>query len=289
MPRMQRMYVRWAAAAVAATVAWVGLAPAAPARAAVPPAVHQRTSDITSDPIKSVTVTCPNQSYVFALGGEIVGGDGDVLLTGLYPGPELHSARAVAQARSPHPAPFGVRVTAVCQPFTIRPPHLVQETVQGGVAIDATCPGETVLFGLGYLLDQPVGPLSGRVDALVPDVTLKHVAVHASGAGPGSRLTVFGICYRPTMDPHQPAPHRVEATTDSTDWPKSVVTEPGEGSTFGVGGQVRADGFAHLDGLVPLSSTVGGARASRGAGLMLLVDDEEESLTVYGIRGGTFH
>jgi hypothetical protein len=290
MPRMPRMYVRWAAAAVGVTVGWIALAPASAAYAGLTPVVHQRTSDIDTNPTKSVTVGCPDHSYVFGLGAEIKGGGGNVLLTGLYPGPQLRSATAVAVARSGNPPPYGVTVSAICQPFT-RPPDLVQQTVQAGTEVDATCTDpDSVLFGFGYLLDQPAGP-AGRVDAIVPDATLRRVSVHASDTGPGSRLTAFGVCYAPNLDPGQPAPYRVEATTDAPGWPKLVATAPGDGSTFGVGGVIRADGPAHLDALTALSSTVGGARASRFNASLSRVDGdgEDESLTVYAIRGGTFH
>lgn len=296
---MPRMYVRWAAAAVGVTVGvtvgWVALAPAPAAYAGVDPLVRQRTSDVTTNSTISVAVGCPPSSFVFALGATIQGGGGDVALTGLYPGPELRAGLAVATARSADPTPYAITVSITCQPFTLRQPELVQETVEGGAQVEATCSDdESVLFGLGYLLDQPVGPAPGRVDALVPDPTLRRVSVHASDVGPGSRLTAFGICYTPRLDPGVPAPHRVEATTDSPAWPKAVATEPDDGSTFGVGGVIRAAGPVYLDSLMALSSTVGGARASRANAPTSLsrVDgegDDEESLTAYAIRGGTFH
>jgi hypothetical protein len=292
---MPRMYVRWVAAAVGVTVGWVTLSPAPAAYAGLDPLVRQRTSDITTNATASVTVGCLPGSLLFALGAEIHGGSGDVALTGLYPGPDLRAATAVATARSANPTPYAVTVSAICQPATRRAPDLVQASVQGGTQVEAEClDDDAVLFGLGYLLDQPVGPATGRVDALVPNPTLRRVSAHATDAAPGSRLTVFGICYAPRLDPGAPAPYRVEATTDEPGWPKAATTAPGDGSTFGVGGVIRGAGPVYFDALTALSSTVGGARASRTNAPASLLrvdndDDDEESLTAYAIRGGTFH
>jgi hypothetical protein len=257
------------------------------------PVVEQRTSLFGLSSPRSITVECPSGSWVFAVGGQIIGNNGSVLMTRMSPSDDLRSAIVEAKVRGNPTVPFAVTAYAVCV-LGVQRPSLVVETVDQSSTVSARCPDRTVLTGFGYALDRSVD--TWRVDAVVPDPALQQVMLHAGGGGTPGSLTAVGICYEVHTDPTQAPPHRADAISnvDGT-WPQSVSTPSDTGLTFGVGASVTAPGEVHIDALVPLTRDVGGARATRANGTAAAAqvqrtgDGDDGSVSTFGVRIGTFH
>src|SRR6267154_758808 len=86
-----------AVAAAAAIGAIVGPAPSA--YAGLTPVVEERTSLFGLSSPRSITVECPSGSWVFAVGGQIIGNNGSVLMTRMSPSDDLKSAIVEAKVR----------------------------------------------------------------------------------------------------------------------------------------------------------------------------------------------
>lgn len=290
----RRLVIVIAATVVGATGALV--APAATAEADGPTHVEQHTSVFDADPVKSVSVMCPPGSWVFAVGGRIVGNDGNTLLTRMSPSGDLRSATVVAKRRANSSAPFAVTVYAACRESAYLPVR-VMATVDQSSTVTVGCPGQKILVGLGFAHDRPVG--DWRIDALVPDAALKEAHLHATGGDSAGPLTVFGICYEVHTDSSQAEPHRVEAVSQPNGvWPATVSLGSGDGWTYGVGARVTGHGELHVDAFLPFGAgTVRAARAgstatgagSRSGRLAAGADDTAETLAGYAIRLATFH
>ncbi|MBV1850062.1 hypothetical protein [Catellatospora tritici] len=282
---------RLAAAAFAAGALAVSAGPVA-AYADQPVSLAQRTSPVDAA-AKSVTVQCPPESWVFAVGGRVDGGGGRVQLVRMEPASDLRSATVAARPRSDATATFSVTAEVVCG-RSERQPALVTLSSTQATSVTAVCPGQTDLLGFGFRLDRPVD--EWRIDALVPDLGLTSVQAHAAGGGQQGALTVAAICYK--VDPQQPSirPYRWQAaSTPESAWPKTANLEPtGNDWSFGVGGQATGVG-AHLDAFAPRPFGTSWVRAQRllvalplGASRQSATADNG-SVTGYAARIGTFH
>jgi hypothetical protein len=300
----QRLATVLTAAAISTAGALVG--PALPAHAGLPPFLESDTSPFDATSPKNITVSCPYGS-LFAVGGEINGNDGSVLMTRMHPDSDLRTAIVRAEALHPGSVEFSVTVYAVCINSSARPTR-VSTSDQHGSTVSTECTGQDTMLGFGFALDRPLG--SWRVDSLLPSADMKQATVHvAGGSGTGS-LTAFGICYFVARDQGEPAPFQVSAQAMTNgNWPTTVITPTAGGTTFGIGGSVTGSGFVHLDALVPLTrqdAAVRGTRANTaaqdhpavpgapvrtapGAHLVNATGGEDGSVFVSENRSGTFH
>ncbi|GAB4054390.1 hypothetical protein [Catellatospora paridis] len=288
---------------VAAAVLGAVLTPAAPAAALPDPLVtlEQQISP-TDTAAKSVVVSCPDDSWVFAVGGWINGTTGGVLLTRLEPAEDLRSATVSARPRSDSAVAFSVVAQVICARTLVAPTRVANTTMQGS-SIEAACPEPAVLLGFGFAMDRRVD--NWRLDEMAPDGYLSQVSVHTSGSGGGGALTAYAICHT-VVEPPGALINLYRAigipVTGQT-WPKLATLMPMTlGWTFGIGATVSGPG-SHLDGfqLRPLGE--GQARADRTGALpglpglpvpaarpaSLLGPADDPSLTTYGARIGTFH
>ncbi|WP_155370233.1 hypothetical protein [Catellatospora vulcania] len=289
-------------AIVAAAVLGAVLAPAAPAAAAADPLVTLEQQTSTTDTVaKTVVVSCPDESWVFAVGGWVNGSTGRVLLTRLEPAADLRSATVSARPRTDSAVAFSVTAQVICA-RTVVPPTRVDNTTMQGSSIEVVCPKPTVMLGFGFRMDRRVD--SWRIDELLPDGYLSQVSLHASGSGTGGALTAYGICHTAVDLPGAFAGvYRASSfpVTGST-WPKLAPLMPNLlGWTFGIGATVSGSD-SHLDGFQLRPFGDGLARADRinaTSGLAaprtpartasLLGPAEDPTLTTYGARIGTFH
>jgi hypothetical protein len=296
--------------ATVCTVALIGTAgalvgPASPAHAGLPPFLESDTSAFDATSPKNITVSCPYGS-LFAVGGEINGNDGSVLMTRMHPDSDLRTAIVRAEALHPGTVEFSVSVYAVCINSASRPTR-VSTSDEHESTVSTGCTGQDTMLGFGFALDRPLG--SWRVDSLLPSADLKQATVHAAGGSGSGSLTAFGICYFVARDPGEPAPFQVAAQAITNgNWPTTVITPTAGGTTFGVGGAVTGPGFVHLDALLPLTrhdAAVRGTRANTaaqnpavpgapvrrapGPSLGNSTGGEDGSVFVSENRSGTFH
>ena len=191
-----------------------------PERVAVPSA-----SDL--EPEKSARAECPGGTLAYAAGGEIVGGGGAVIMTGVVPSADLLSVTVTAVRVGATPWPWSVVAHAVCDKSLATP---VRVTEQGEGAAVATCRNGKRVFGTGYRI-EPVSGASARsayVTGVMPNQDYTAVGVRAGGALAGSaRVAAIAICYPPTGG--------MVPTTAKSDlgptWPKVAVAST-SGSTF---------------------------------------------------------
>lgn len=290
---------------VAAVVLGAVLAPAAPAAALPDPLVtlEQQISAVNPDP-KSLTVFCPDDSWVFAVGGWTNHSSGQALLTRLEPAADLRSGTVSARLRSGGTVPFSITAQVICARTLVAPTRVSNTTTQGS-SIEVECPDPTVMLGFGFAMDRRVD--DWRLDELLPDGDLSQVSVNISGSGPGGSLTAYGICHT-VAEPPGALINLYRASgipvTGQT-WPKLATLLPMTlGWTFGIGATVRGHG-GHLDGFQLRPFGEGVARADRVSTLpglpglplnhpaartaSLMGPAEDPSLTTYGARIGTFH
>ncbi|GAA1652187.1 hypothetical protein ACFQY4_27535 [Catellatospora bangladeshensis] len=251
------------AAAVALAAAVVGALPApGGAYAADPPLTLEYGTSLTTDTAaKSAVAFCPEGSWVYALGGWVDGGAGDVLLTGMHPAADLRSAKVTAVPRSGSTAAFSVTAQAMCI-ATEQPPTLISQTTLTGDSATVRCADGTAVVGFGFTMNRRVD--QWRIDQLVPSRYLHELTVHASGAGiaPGA-LTVHGICRtRQFPSVHTGYLAGQGPTVDSGSWPRiSALSSAGLGA-LGVGGVVVGE-RTHLDGFLVMPFSGGYVRANR--------------------------
>ncbi|MEV0457966.1 hypothetical protein [Catellatospora methionotrophica] len=284
---------------VAVAVLGAVLAPAAPAAAVPDPLVtlEQQISGTDTTP-KTVVVSCPKDSWVFAVGGWVNGSTGGVLLTRLEPAADLRSATVSARPRSDSAVAFSVVAQVVCARTLVAPTRVGNTTTQGS-AIEAACPDPTVMLGFGFAMDRRVD--NWRLDELAPDSALARVSVHTSGSGIGGALTAYAICHTVSEPPGALINlyRAVGIPVTGPAWPKLATLLPMDlGWTFGVGATVSGAG-SHLDGFQLRPFGEGTARADRVGALPGLrtpslvasgmAAAEDPSLTTYGARIGTFH
>ncbi|MEU8077879.1 hypothetical protein AB0B31_20775 [Catellatospora citrea] len=287
---------------VAAAVLGAVLSPATPAAALPEPLVtlEQQTSATDPDP-KTVVVSCPDDTWVFAVGGWTNHSSGQALLTRLEPAADLRTGIVSARQRSGNTAAFSLTAQVICARTVVAPTRVANTTVQGS-SIEVVCPGPTVMLGFGFAMDRRVD--DWRLDELLPDDDLSQVSVNISGSGPTGALTAYGICHT-VVEPPGTLINLYRATSipvTGQTWPKLATLLPMTiGWTFGVGATVRGPG-SHLDGfqLRPLGEGV--ARADRVSALPglpfphaqtrmvgLFGPAEDPSLTTHGARIGTMH
>lgn len=287
---------------VAAAVLGAVLAPAAPAAALPDPLVtlEQQTSVSNPDP-KTVVVSCPDDSWVFAVGGWTNHSSGQALLTRLEPAADLRSGTVSARLRDGGTVPFSLTAQVVCARTVVAPTRVSNTTTQGS-SIEVECPDPTVMLGFGFAMDRRVD--DWRLDELLPDGDLSQVSVNISGSGPTGALTAYGICHT-VVEPPGTLINLYRATSipvTGQTWPKVAALMPMTlGWTFGVGATVSGPG-SHLDGFQLRPFGEGSARADRVSMLpglpvpralsqtaSMLGPAEDPSLTTHGARIGTMH
>lgn len=259
-------------------------------------------NDVTGT--KTVTVSCPGLGRVYGAGAMTVGGGGGVVLNEMRPDPGLTSVTVTATARTGYQPAWSIVAHATCD-VSAAPPMLVTATAHVFDEAEATCPGQTRLFGTGFRIQGGVD--HSFVDAVAFDVNLRKVRVHAGGTGTPQSVTAYAICKDPSP-PTGSSGARVTATsTVDPIWPKAATvtgTTLG-GRMFGVGAVVESSGEAFLSALVPFVAqnsalavavrasplppaiAQGGPPAAPLAGGSLASD--LGSVTVYGTEAGTFH
>lgn len=307
---IRRTLIGSVAVAVVAPMVGVLATPATPAFAI---GTLQRVS--ASTPVnltaeKSVVVGCEAPAQLFAPGGRVIDGGGDVFLTAIVPNVTAETVTVTARLRPlASPRPWGLVAHAVCA-TTPTAPTRAEASSSVALTTTATCPAGTRVFGTGFRLDAAANV--AYTDQVVPDVGLTQVRVGASRRLPGA-LTVnaFAVCH-----PSVGLMTRVESTSafDGT-WPKTATfTESSSLSqVYGVGGRINGASGVLLDGLVPEPSAnrvnamanripgdvalpgaepqgtelPGGDRAG-AATLAAEVMADDGSVTAYGVDIGTF-
>lgn len=249
------------AVAVALAAAVVGVLPApAGAYAVDPPLTLEYGTSPTDTAAKSAVAFCPEGSWVYAVGGWIDGGAGDILLTSMHAATDLRSAKVSAAPRTGSTARFSITAQAMCI-ATEEPPELVSYTTTGAAAT-VRCADGTAVVGFGFIMNRRVD--EWRVDQLVPDQYLHQLTVHATGASalPGS-LTVQGICRtRQFPSIHTGYYAGQGPTVDSGSWPRISALSPSGLGALGVGGVVTGE-RTHLDGFLVMPFSGGHVRANR--------------------------
>jgi len=253
-----------ALAVVAASLAL----PAAPAHADVAPRRVEADSGFDTVFSKFAVAECPDGQVVFGMGGRVNNGDGHVALTTIIPGPLLRTVVVWGRALPDATAPWSVTAVAVCHaPGSLAPERI--SSTPGQYVADATCPGQKVLYSVGYQIPDAGG--DEFVRAAFPSNDLHQVVVRADGSGvdPGN-LIAQGICAYPL-----PQLERTEAPPTAFDpaSPKQAVAGRPEtlsldlGSwMFGAGAVVEGAQGVLIDALFPTPSLAGAyARAQKAS------------------------
>ncbi|GAA1401049.1 hypothetical protein [Catellatospora coxensis] len=287
---------------VAAVVLGAVLAPAAPAAALPDPLItlQEQASESSPDP-KTVVVSCPDDAWVFAVGGWTDDSSGQALLTRLEPAADLRSGIVSARPANGGTTPFSLTAQVICARTLVAPTRVANTTMQG-ISIEVECPAPTVMLGFGFAMGRNAE--NRRLDQLEPDGDLTQVTVGTSGVGQTGSLTAYGICHTVVETPGALI-NIYRATgipvTGQT-WPKLATLLPMTfGLAFGVGAIVTGPG-SHLDGFLLRPFGEGVARADRISTLpglpilrtparttSLMGPAEDPSLTTVGARIGTFH
>ncbi len=288
--------IRVAATALAATL--LGLLPApAGAYADELLSLEEETSSTNNTLAKEVTVTCPDGTWVVAVGGWTTGGGGRALLTRMEPSDDLTSAVVEARPGSALTTGFTVSAQAMCLRGDT-PPERVENTVSGDSVV-AVCPEEHQAVGYGFAMNRHAG--DWRLDQLRPGAELGRVRAQASGTRPAlAQLTVVGICL---PSPSHTAFSCVRQPGPSSPilFPRTVVLPFPDYGYLGVGGSVTGIG-THLDRFHLDLYASGEVRAARYLALALPLSpaarsgvaataDEgaAESMTGFGSHIGTFY
>jgi hypothetical protein len=275
--------MRWVAQAVVVAAVVTGIA--APAAASGGPVREEARSLHNRDAVKTATVECPG-GQAFAVGAQIVGGGGGVVLTAMVPHQDLSGATVEAVARTGYPGEWSVIAYVVCD---ASPSSIAR--FDGGAAGTATagvsCPDGAFVIGVGFRMSGSVD--RSQLVSLLPSADLRQVGVRTGGPGVPDGLMAYAICKVPFGDVRD----RAEASVapDDPSWPIAVATV--DWRAFGVGGAVSGGGF--LTALVPdPDQRRGWARADHPptsglrAGLAADADEGEDgSVAVYVVDRGT--
>lgn len=225
-----------------------------------PPLTLEYGTSPTGTGPQSAVAVCPDGSWVYAVGGWIDGGAGDILLTSMRPATDLRSATITAVPRSGSTAAYSVTAQAMCI-ATVQPPELVTYTTNTATTT-VRCPDGTAVVGFGFTMNRRVD--EWRVDQVVPDQYLHELTVHTSGASVGSgTLTAYGICRtRWFLQPSKGYYTGFGPTVDTGSWPRISALDPNSLGSLGVGGVVTGD-RTHLDGFLLMPFSGGYVRANR--------------------------
>lgn len=288
---------------VAAVVLGAVLAPAAPAAALPDPLItlQEQVSEISPDP-KTVVVSCPDDAWVFAVGGWTNHSSGQALLTRLEPAADLRSGIVSARLHNGGTTPFSITAQVICARTLVAPTRVANTTMQG-TSIEVVCPAPKVMLGFGFAMGRTAE--NRRLNQLLPDGFLTQLTVSTAGIGQTGSLTAYGICHTVAEPPgalidlYRADGYHVTGTA----WPKLAILGPETlGLTAGIGGTVTGPG-SHLDGFQLRPFGDGVARADRIIGLpglplglrksagtaSLMGPAEDPTLAIYGARIGTFH
>lgn len=282
--------------AVVVTSALAGLmVPARPAYADAVPVRYQATGAYNPVGAKSVAVRCPAGTSVLGTGGEVNGGGGKVVLTGIVPDTALTTVTVSAVARTGQPDGWSITAYAVCRaPGLYEPVRVASSGLLWNAS--ATCPVGKQVTGAGFAILNATG--SAFLDRLKPSTGLTHVDVHARGVAIGAdNLMAYAICAVPVDQAE-----RTEATADSEGGASTsaVAGQPlyapgGTSRTYTVGGEITGGGQVHLDALVP-NPALDTARARAvvapappAAGTTFVALDDAYSVTAFGLCIGSWY
>jgi hypothetical protein len=213
---------------------------------------------------KAATATCPAGKQVTGVGGDIVGGAGQVVMDDFIPFPNPPTSVQVLgnEDETGTTASWSVTAYAICANTALR---TEADAVPGGApgsgVATASCPSGMQVTGAGHEMTGSTGEVA--IHELTPDPSPPtNVTATAyqddNGFDGASTMTAYAICATPL-----PGLTLVPASTISDSNDKSVVAVcPSGKSVVGVGGRVtggfrlESDPFAAygevlMDGLVP--------------------------------------
>jgi hypothetical protein len=216
-----------------------------------PERVVESTPTNTDSP-KSITATCPDGQYLASPGGRVVGGFGDVVLTGIVPDATARSVTVYARLRPlVSPRPWSLTAYAVCNDAVVAP-MVVPSPPSTTMSALASCPGDGRVFGAGFQLTGG----GAYIDRVEPNPALTDVLVSGVKSPAASvTLTAYAVCHPTTL----PVVERIEssAVLDGT-WPKTATVQDTSAimQVYGVGGRINsATPGILLDGLIPAPDT----------------------------------
>jgi hypothetical protein len=235
--RQQLAPVRLARVAV---TAGIGLAAAVVVTVATP--AHAAVVDVAvaGNGAVSATAYCPANQFLSGGGGGIIGGAGDVTLTGIVPDLAAGSVTVTGHDNPGGSPAYTVVAQAICLPGPPPANYQLVQNASGAAAessknVVATCPDGTSLLGTGFKVSGAAGRAFLRWS--VPDFNLTSNTVIANAAGgfAGAWQAIsYAICATPPG-----ATTRLGQTTGANPAnSKSSTTNacPGNTRTTGVGG-----------------------------------------------------
>ena len=212
-----------------------------------------RLSDNTSSN-KSITATCPDGLDLIGTGGQVIGGNGQVLITDIVPSASLRSVTVSGGENGPYDLTWKVQAVAVCSTVASSLSRVSATSDDNGTSASpkdaaVSCPDGEVLTGMGYRLSGANGRVLPNLLTPVgspPDLVVVS-AFEDFDFGTNWNLQVYGICGFVSVDV-------VVATANDgpdSDSPKSA--SPGCPDGFGAssaGGDNGGQPSGHAEDLI---------------------------------------
>lgn len=212
-----------------------------------------RTSDNTST-AKSITATCPDGLDLIGTGGQVIGGNGQVLITDIVPSASLRSVTVTGAEDGPYDLTWKVQAVAVCSSVASSLSRVSATSDDNGTSASpkdaaVSCPDGEVLTGMGYQLSGAKGKVFPNLLTPVgspPDMVVVSAYEDLTYA-PNWNLQVFGICGLVGVD----VVVAMDSTGPDSDSPKSASAHCPEGmGASSAGGDNGGQPSGHADDLI---------------------------------------
>lgn len=159
-----------------------------------------RLSDNTSAN-KSITATCPDDLDLIGTGAQVIGGNGEVLITDIIPSADLRSVTVWGAENGAYPGTWKVQAVAVCSSVASSLSRVAATSDENGTSVSprsasVLCPAGEVLLGMGYTLSGANGNVFPSLLVPVgnpPDMAVVG-AIEDLAYAPTWNLKVYGIC-----------------------------------------------------------------------------------------------